>query len=193
VKLAFFPHSAVSNSPCPLHSLCALLFKPPVFIHHSAFIIYHFPSKRALTKIRTYGLISRVSHGATVISRIRAAASSAGAGGKLRWDGGQHSTVGLRCCAAGSVAPRQLRPTASSGRCGGSATKSKIENGRMAFLPHEPIPLNLHQIGGLYHFASQRRLSCSRFEPFRGKSTQLPFHEQVIHRNELLSVKPSQG
>jgi hypothetical protein len=124
---------------------------PPRFftIQNSPFPIF---SNRGLTKIRTYGLISRVRHGATVKSRIRAAASSAGAGGKLRWDGGQHSTVGLRCCAAGSVAPRQRRPTASSGRCGGSATKSKIENGRTAFLPHEPIPLNLHQIDGLYYF-----------------------------------------
>jgi hypothetical protein len=32
-----------------------------------------------------------------------------------------------------------------------------------------------------------------RLGHFRGKSTQLPFHEQFTHNNGLFSVKPSQG
>jgi len=137
-----------------------------------------------------------VRHGATVKGRIRQAAFSPGAGGKLSWDGGKHSAVGLRCCAAGSVAARQRRPTTSSARRGGPASKSKIQNRRVPFLPHEPIHLNLYQIGGLFHLSAHflsAKASEAADEPFRGKSTQLPFHEHVTHNNELLSIKPSQG
>ena len=114
--------------------------------------LFPISSSRGLTKIRTYALISRVRHGATVKDRIREAAFSAGAGGKLSRDGGKHSTVGLRSCAAGSAAARRRRPTTSSARRRGAASKSKTEKGRATFLPYKPIHLNLYQISGLYHF-----------------------------------------
>jgi hypothetical protein len=77
------PSSLVELAHSPF---IAFIFSPgtPSFftLQNSLFPIF---SGRGLTKIRTYALISGVRHGATVKGRIRAAASSAGAGGKLSW------------------------------------------------------------------------------------------------------------
>ena len=200
----------------------------------------------ALTKIRTYALISRVRHGTTAKGRIRRAASSAGAEARRRRAQSENTRRKMRMSRSyeGTLAAKEHNERKDKSRCAflpcdpcvllrqihtrlrlrrsarflsanlsavptaidpaeaqgparaavlAAVEDCGIESREAALSPHAPIPLNLYQSGGLFYFRIATQASSARLVHFRGNSTQLPFHEQVTHRNELLSINPNQA
>jgi len=153
-------------------------------------------SSRGLTKIRTYALISRVRHGATVKGRIRPAASTAGADGKLSWgfwgtSFGRAALLRSRVISVAASPPHHIIGEAPRRR-------QQIDNRlwKGVILAMQTNTFKSLSNWWTLPFRIASKAFSARLVHLCGKSTQLPCHEQVTHHNGLFRsspVKPSQG